>query len=372
MAIKNKSSQQPPYPSFRFNFEELSGAVGDYSTLLPIVVGAAVVSDLNLGAILLFFSLWYIITGLYYKCPVPVEPMKVVGAVVIAEGLGQAEIAVSGLVLGIIFLILGYSQVFKKLLALIPKAVVRGIQLGLSLLLIKTSFTFIGTDIGWAVLGTLLMLGIHQLKKKRSWPDFSALALLGLGIVAACFKVGLPQLEWPSFPGIIIPGPAELWNGTWRLVIPQFPLTITNAILATSVLFTDLLHKKIDPDRLSKSIGWMNITVFPFGGFPMCHGSGGLAAQYRYGARTGMSNIISGIILIPIALFLAQPKFIQAMPTGLFGVLLVFIAIELGKHALKSKSMGITVGMGIITLVGNVTLGFVFGLLISFWKSKRT
>ncbi|MBS3817642.1 MAG: putative sulfate/molybdate transporter [Candidatus Thermoplasmatota archaeon] len=61
---------------FRFNLEEAAGAVGDYGTIFPIIIGVAVVSNLNLGYILLFFSLWYIITGLYYKKPVPVEPMK--------------------------------------------------------------------------------------------------------------------------------------------------------------------------------------------------------------------------------------------------------------------------------------------------------
>ena len=62
------------WPNFRFNLEEATGAVGDYGTLIPIVLGVAIVSDVNLGHILLFFSLWYIITGLYYKMPVLAAP----------------------------------------------------------------------------------------------------------------------------------------------------------------------------------------------------------------------------------------------------------------------------------------------------------
>lgn len=88
------------WPDFRFNLEEMAGAIGDYGTLFPIVLGVAFVSNLNLGHILLFFSVWYIITGLYYKMPMPVEPMKVIGAIVIAGGLSQQEITASGMILG--------------------------------------------------------------------------------------------------------------------------------------------------------------------------------------------------------------------------------------------------------------------------------
>jgi len=55
------------WPDFRFNFEEIAGAVGDYGTLIPIVLGVSIVSNVNLGHILLFFSIWYIITGINYQ-----------------------------------------------------------------------------------------------------------------------------------------------------------------------------------------------------------------------------------------------------------------------------------------------------------------
>ncbi len=44
------------WPDFRFNLEEAAGAVGEYRTLFPLVIGVAVVSSLNLGYILLFFT----------------------------------------------------------------------------------------------------------------------------------------------------------------------------------------------------------------------------------------------------------------------------------------------------------------------------
>lgn len=71
---------------FRFNLEEFAGAIGDYGTLLPIILGVALVVDVNLSAIFFFFALSYIFTGLYYKLPMPIEPMKAVGAIAIAGG----------------------------------------------------------------------------------------------------------------------------------------------------------------------------------------------------------------------------------------------------------------------------------------------
>lgn len=39
---------------------------------------------------------------------------------------------------------------------------------------------------------------------------------------------------------------------------------------------------------------------------PLCHGAGGLAGQYYFGARTGGTNIIEGLIEISLGLFLGK------------------------------------------------------------------
>ena len=128
----------------------------------------------------------------------------------------------------------------------------------------------------------------------------------------------------------------------------------------------DLIHRDVDPDKLSKSIGLMNLTSVPFGGFPMCHGAGGLAAQYRFGARTGGSNIISGLILLPIALFFAGPEFVALIPIGIFGALLIFVAIELGKHSLKTDSYIVTAIIAILALIINMTIAFIIGMISAY------
>ncbi len=56
--------------------------------------------------------------------------------------------------------------------------------------------------------------------------------------------------------------------------------------------------------QLSINMGVMNVFTPFFGGMPLCHGAGGLAGQYYFGARTGGTNIIEGIIEISMGLFL--------------------------------------------------------------------
>ncbi|WP_245618575.1 putative sulfate/molybdate transporter [Methanogenium cariaci] len=150
----------------------------------------------------------------------------------------------------------------------------------------------------------------------------------------------------PALPAFFLPSPEVFFPAFTDLVLPQVPLTITNAILATSLLTLDLFRHEIKPDRLSATIGGvMNLVSVPFGGFPpMCHGAGGMAGQYRFGARTGGgANIIAGIILLAFAIFFASAGVLSIIPpTGIFGALLLFVAIELGIHATKTDSLAVT------------------------------
>lgn len=362
------------WPNFRFNLEEIAGAVGDYGTLFPIVLGVAIVSNVNLGHILLFFAIWYILTGLYFKMPVPVEPMKVVGAVVIAEGLSGGEIAASGIILGFFFLLIGYCKGMRFIQEKVPRSVIRGIQLGLALLLIKTSVDFIIGDYLLGFISVAIVILFFIASKFSKIPDISTIVILLLGIMVGLFIFGIPRISLMSLPAIILPTFQEFLSGSWLLSLPQIPLTITNSILATTLLMQDLLYRDVDPDKFSKSIGLMNLTSVPFGGFPMCHGAGGLAAQYRFGARTGGSNIISGLILLPIALFFASPEFISIIPLGVFGALLVFVALELGKHGLKTDSYIVTGSVAVLALVTNMTIAFIVGMILSFigMKTKKS
>lgn len=365
-----KELESSSHPDFRFNLEEISGAIGDYITFLPIVLGVSLVLDINLGYILLFYCIWSIVTGIYYRIPIPIEPMKAIGALVIVGGVSKGELVASGIILGIIFLITGIFNGMKFIQKKVPQSVVRGIQLGLALLLVKTSINFIYADYIIALACVSIIILFLIVAKFRKIPNFSALLILVLGVIIGLSIHGIPPITILPPPQIILPSFQEFLNGTWLLVLPQVPLTITNAILATSLLINDLFKKEVESDKLSKTIGLMNLSSVIFGGFPMCHGAGSLAADYRFGARTGGANIISGLLLLPIALFFASPEFVQIIPQGIYGGLLIFIAIELAKNSLKTDSYLVTVIIAILALTINITVGFVVGIILSYFLIK--
>jgi MFS superfamily sulfate permease-like transporter len=354
----------------KFNLSELAGALGDFGTILPLMFAVAVVCKLNLGIILLFFGIWFIFTGLYYRLPIPIEPMKVIAVVMISSVLAGPELAAAGILLGLLFFFLGFGRWMYYIGKYIPNPVIRGIQLGLALLLLKSAGDFMFQAPGFFVFGIAVIILVFLLSYFGKIPDLSALILLAVAVVIGIFLHGVPEIFLINIPGLVIPSFGDYIASIPELVLPQAVITITNAILATSLLTKDMFSHEIPPERLSKTIGIMNIISSPFGGFPMCHGAGGLAAQYRFGARTGGSNIFAGIILLVIAVFFASSGIQELISPGIYGALLVFVALEMGKHGLKTDSLAVTLLTGVLALL-SVVGGFVAGMVLAYlikWK----
>lgn len=361
-------------PLLRFSLSELAGSLGDFGTIVPLVLAVALVSDVNARYVLLFFGIWFIITGLYYRLPIPLEPMKAVAVIVIAGSIGSREIAAAGLVLGVIFLVLGYGRFFGIIEQWVPQSVVRGIQLGLALLLFRSSSDFVFRDPVFFLLGIAIIACFYLLARFRSIPDLSAIMVIGVGLLAGISLYGAPPVSLIPAPELVIPLLPDFSSAIAILVLPQVVLTITNAILATSLLTKDLFGQDVPPKRFSTTIGLMNLMSVPFGGFPMCHGAGGLAGQYRYGARTGGANVYAGLIFIILALFFSSPQVLSIIAVGVLGALLVFVGVEMGRHSLRTDSLVVTLAIGILALVISMTVAFIIGMLLAYsagWMKKR-
>jgi MFS superfamily sulfate permease-like transporter len=357
----------------KFNLSELAGALGDFGTILPLMFAVALVCNLNLGVILLFFGLWFIFTGLYYRLPIPIEPMKVIAVVAISSVLGGPELAAAGILLGLLFFFLGFGKWMSYIGKYIPNPVIRGIQLGLALLLLKSAGNFMFQAPTFFVFGIAVIVIVFLLSYFGKIPDLSALILLAAAVVIGIFLHGTPGIYMIKIPELVIPTLADYITSIPDLVLPQAVITITNAILATSLLTSDIFSREIPPEKLSKTIGLMNLLSTPFGGFPMCHGAGGLAAQYRFGARTGGSNIFAGIILLGIAVFFAGPGLQELISPGIYGALLVFVALEMGKYGLKTESFPVTIITGVLALL-SVVGGFFAGMVVAYlikWYRER-
>lgn len=137
----------------------------------------------------------------------------------------------------------------------------------------------------------------------------------------------VPTTSLIDIPSIHIPDISVFSRAIIHGTLPQFFLSVGNAVLAISLLFKDLLNKKVDPNSISKSTGVMCLSSSLLGGFFMCHGSGGFEGQYRFGARTGGSDIILGSVYLGLALISGAPNFFDFFSFALLGALLIFISL---------------------------------------------
>lgn len=85
------------------------------------------------------------------------------------------------------------------------------------------------------------------------------------------------------------------------------------------------------PRCLSISTGLGNLLLPPFGALPMCHGAGGIAAHYRFGARRGAAPLMLGLLLLGLVLLPggAGLAALAAIPVAGLGALLLIASAEL-------------------------------------------
>ena len=346
---------------FEFNLHELAGSMGDFGTLFPLAIGYFVVNGLNPAGLLVMMGLANIVTGIVYRLPMPIEPMKVLAVTAIAQRWSPSLIYATGFGTGVTWLILSFTGLIQKIAAITPRSVVRGIQIALGIMLAIEGFKMVST--GW-ILGAISVIIIIVLRKSRYAP--AAIVLMVLGVAVVGFQGELRGVVHPSFtlPPLTTFSPIEIWEGFVLAGFAQMALTATNAVIATSALIKDYWPNKPVPEKkLALNMGIMNVVVPFFGGMSMCHGAGGLAGQYYFGARTGGTNIIEGIIEISLGLFLAGSiaTLFALFPKSIIGAMLLLVGIQLTKFATDIKPrqitiMALTVGLSLVT---NMAIGFV-------------
>jgi len=356
---------------FEFNRRELAGAMGDFGTLLPLAAGYIAVCGLDPSGFLVMMGLVNVALGLIYRLPMPLEPKKVVAVVAIAERWSPPLIYATGWTLGLFWLLLALSGLVERLVVLIPPGVVRGIQLALGVTLALAGLRMMST---WWVLGLVAVIIALLLRENRRLPAAIALVLLGLGVIAwqgqlievLRFGFRLPPLTLPQ-PGLVIPG--LLGAG-----LAQIPLTLTNATIATAALIRDYFPEKAVLERkLVLNMGVMNVVASFFGGMPMCHGAGGLAGQYYFGARTGGASILEGLIEIGLGLFLADSLLglFRAFPQAILGAMMVLVAWQLARPVarLRGEHLGFALLTGILAVVTNMAIGALAGIIVyHLWR----
>lgn len=375
----------------RFDRVELAGAFGDLGTLLPIVVGMILINKLSPSTVFLAFGLFYLITGYYYRLPVPVQPLKAVGAIAIAYPalITESVIGASGIIFGGLLMVFALTGIVDKLAKLFTPAVVRGIQLSLGLVFLKKGIELIVSpqvflngvagrfaDYGInLIIGLVVFASVLALLDNKKFP--AALVALAAGIIAGFalggFSGGAFSLG-PTRIQMISPSLSDFWTAFIMLILPQIPLTIGNACVGTadtcSTLFPQSpLLSKSTAGKFALSMGIANFPAGFFGAVPMCHGTGGLAAHYRFGARTGGAPLMIGALFVVMALAFGELGFalLAMIPNSVLGVLLIFAGLELCPlvRSLKSNEEYFVALLitGIALAVPNMAWAFGIGIV---------
>ena len=344
----------------RLSFEpgEFTGAIGDSITVLPLVIALALLTDISLPHVLIAFGVFQIVWGIKYGLPISVEPMKALAALAIAGVLTYAELALAGLVLAVVLLAIGLTGTLARVERWIGEPVIRGVQFAVALILLETGFHLAREDVLLAGVGVLLAGLVVVLGYRNA----SALVVLLGGVLVAVFVAGLPTPRWPGLPPVP-PITDAFTRAAADGVLAQLAMTIGNAALATSLLFSDLFDREVSPDELSTSMGTTNLLAIPAGGIPMCHGCDGVAGKYEFGARTGGANVLIGGLYLGAAFFVTA-ALLGAFPLAMLGVLLAIVAISLGKSVLSSSNLALSVGIGILTMLSSLGVAFVVGIVV--------
>jgi len=366
-----------------FNRTELAGAFGDLGTDLPLIMGMIAINGIDPASTFIVFGSLQILTGVVYGMPMPVQPLKAIAAIMITTAAKPDLMYGAGLVLGVAMLILAVSGGITKIAAWVPDCVVRGIQFGLGMNLVLVAITYMGKMgwLGWVISvgGIFLVLHMGQSTKLPV-----SLLLVASGLLIAWLtglRTDVIVSGWGlALPELYVPKWQDLIDGGVQLALPQIPLSLANSIIAVSLLASDLFpdRRDINVRKISLTYGLMNLFVPFVSGVPVCHGAGGLAGHYRFGARTGGSVIVYGSIYVALGLLFSSVvgEVVKIFPFPILGVLLFFegfALLQLLRHisaSPKELSVGLWVGMMIIGLPYGYLIGMVSGVVI-FYALRR-
>lgn len=387
--------------ALQFNRMEFAGSLGDLGTILPLSIGMILINGLNPLSILWGVGLFYIFSGLYFRVTCPVEPMKVIGAYAVAMGLTATQIQASTVWISIFLLLIGATGLITLIGKYIPKPVIRGVQFSTGTLLMTQ--------------GVRLMMGTSKIQALQNASEpylrFQQLGIVPIGLVIGFFlclltllllnNKRIPAAIAVTFSGLFIglfigtreglaltrlgvylptilpyslPTANDFTFALLVLALPQIPMTLGNAVIANadlSLQYFPMDGKRVTYRALCLSMAFANLFSFLIGGIPMCHGAGGLASRYRFGARSAGSNIIIGAIFIGMALFLGHHALaiIHLIPMSALGVLLIFAGGQLSLTLLDIETRNdlfvVTLILG-ITLASNLAAGFITGIFIAY------
>lgn len=367
-------------------WREASGAVADLGVLLPIALALIVVNGLSVTAVIVPAGLAYVMVAVVYRVPVAVQPLKAFGAIAIATGAGPDVIAAGALLMGLVFFTLGAFGALARVAAVIPLAVIRGVQgsVGITLcviawrLLADPPSTFV-SPLAFAPAVAIAAAILAVLVFARRWTALAVVVVaVGVAIVVSgplgsVAELGPTALHFPHLDW------ASVSLAATALVLPQVPVTLTNSCVAPADAARRYFGRegmRVSPDRLAVTLGAANLGIGAVSGMPICHGAGGMSAHHFFGARSWRAPALIGGALIVSGLLLARPlaEILPAFPLPALAALLAAAGIahlRLLADLRGRRAWGIAALVTAAGLAGYLVLGVVLGALLEWWMSRR-
>jgi sulfate permease, SulP family len=356
--------------------------VADLGIFVPLVAALILVNGLRPGPLLLVAGLLSLLSGLWFRIPFPVQPLKALTALAVAQQLEPDVIHAAGLLIGLTLILLTVTGLADRVARAFTRPVIRSLQLAVGVLLIVTAVRltltppelFVSTPPPTTSVGLMVLtVAVVALAVWRRWYA-AAVVLVAVGAIAA-WAVVRPELG-PVVLSVPVAGvpPLGVWGTAFvLLVIPQLPLTYGNAVVGMAALAREQFPTaiRVRPSSVALSCGLGNVGAALLGGMPMCHGSSGFTAHVRLGARTAMMNVLLGGTFIVLgvvfsgqvlALFGLLPVWALAGFLAYAGLRHALLVLDLRGRELAVAVLGATAGI----LTGNLAITTVI-VLVATW-----
>ena len=292
--------------------------------------------------------------------------MKAIASVALSdpEWYWPGHLASAGLFVAVAVGVFSATGLLGWFTAVVPVPVVKGIQVGAGLsLATRSAFSFLAPLLHGPVrdnvdnyvidmtifVATLGLLMVCTLRPRTPFVLILLVISVAVGMVVWAVQNWRNSISdgnpysgprfWIWSPVFVVPTGLQFLNGILSMGLGQLPLTTLNSVLAVVALAEDLYPPGSIPfetpsaGAVGASVAAMNIIAVWFRSMPFCHGSGGLAAQYRFGARSGASVILLGLLKLALGLFATEwvVAWCQILRGPMLGVLIFLAGVELAK-----------------------------------------
>jgi MFS superfamily sulfate permease-like transporter len=356
--------------------------------MVPLATALILVNGLDPAAVFVCAGALVLASGAWFGIPFPVQPLKALTAVAVAQQLAPGVIHAAGIEIAVVLLVLSFRGVANRVARVFTEPIIRALQLGVGVLLVITAVKLVAKppDVFRAtptapwpfVLAVATFLLAWWAARTRRY-EVAIVALVG-GVVFA-WTIAAPELSAPtlSLPSLDLPHGRDFATALMLLVVPQLPLTFGNAVVAVSDVAQRSFGgaaRRVTPSRVCISCGIGNVVSGVLGGMPMCHGAGGLTAHVRLGATSRRMNVVLGSAFVVLGAFFANQvtEILGLLPVWGLAALLAYAGL---RHAslvldLRGSDLVLAVVAGALgAYAGNLAITVAVGLAVEAVRRIR-